>query len=253
MSEALKGRVALVTGSSRGIGAAVARLFASEGALVALHGRDTEALEAVRRDIHDLGGQAIEVAGDVTDFRAIETMRLRIERELGPVDILVANAGGSFTPPAMIEDIPEDGWRASVEGNLTATFLTLKCFLPSMKARKRGAIVTVSSAAARKPHPRAPIPYAVAKAGIVILTQDVAAQAGPYGIRVNCVAPETILTERNLERIPQAQQEQLRAEHPIQRLGTPEDVAHAILYLTSDAAGWITGVVLDVAGGAVMI
>jgi 3-oxoacyl-[acyl-carrier protein] reductase len=231
----------------------VARLLAREGALVALHGRDTEALDAVRRDIEVFGGRTIEVTGNVTDFRTVEAMRLRIERQLGPVDILVANAGGSFTPPAAIEEIPEDGWRASVEGNLTATFLTLKSFLPGMKARKRGVIVTVSSAAARKPHPRAPIPYAAAKAGIVILTQDVAAQAGPYGVRVNCVAPETILTERNLERIPQAQQEQLRAEHPIQRLGAPEDVAQAILYLASDAAGWITGIVVDVAGGAVMV
>lgn len=253
MPETLEGRVALVTGSSRGIGAAVGRLLAREGALVALHGRDIEALEAVRRDIDDSGGRAIEVTGDVTDFRSIETMRLRIERELGPVDILVANAGGSFTPPAAIEEIPEDGWRASVEGNLTATFLALKSFLPGMKARKRGAIVTVSSAAARKPHLRAPIPYAAAKAGIVVLTQDVAAQAGPYGVRVNCVAPETILTERNLERIPLVQRQRLSADHPLQRLGTPEDVAQAVLYLASDAAGWITGVVLDVAGGAVMV
>lgn len=253
MPETLKGRVAFVTGSSRGIGAAVATLLAREGALVALHGRDIEALRAVRRAIDVFGGRAIEVVGDVTDFRMIETMRLRIEQELGPVDILVANAGGSFTPPAAIEEISEDGWRASVEGNLTATFLSVKSFLPGMKARKRGVIVTVSSAAARKPHPRAPIPYAAAKAGIVVLTQDVAAQAGPYGVRVNCIAPETILTERNLERISQAQQQYLRVEHPIRRLGVPEDVAQAVLYLASDAAGWITGVVLDVAGGAVMI
>jgi 3-oxoacyl-[acyl-carrier protein] reductase len=253
MSEALKGRVALVTGSSRGIGAAVVRLLAREGARVAVHGRDREVLEAVRRDIEASGGRAIRVDGDVTDLRAIEAMRLRIERELGPVDILVANAGGSFTPPEPIEEIPEDGWRASVEGNLTATFLTLKSFLPGMKARRRGAIITVSSSAARRPHPRSPIPYAAAKAGIVILTQDVAAQAGPYGIRVNCVAPGTILTERNRERIPAAQQVALREEHPLRRLGEPDDVAQAILYLASDAAGWITGVVLDVAGGSVMV
>src|SRR5258705_12581783 len=101
-------------------------------------------------------------------------MRRRIEDELGPVDILVANAGGNFAAPVPIEEIPEDSWRASVEGNLTATFLTLKSFLPGMKARRRGAIVTVSSAAARRPHPRAPVAYAAAKAGIVILTQGAA-------------------------------------------------------------------------------
>jgi 3-oxoacyl-[acyl-carrier protein] reductase len=253
MSEPLKGRVALVTGSSRGIGAAVARLLAREGALVAVHGRDIEAREAVRRDIEASGGRAIGVDGDVTDFRAIEAMRLCVEETLGPVDVLIANAGGSYTLPALIEEIPEDGWRASVEGNLTATFLTLKSFLPGMKARGRGAIVTLSSSAARRPHPRSPIPYAAAKAGIVILTQDVAAQAGPFGVRVNCVAPETILTERNRERIPAAQQAAMREEHPLRRLGEPDDVAQAIVYLASNAAGWITGVVLDVAGGAVMV
>lgn len=252
MHKALQDRIALVTGSSRGIGAAVARLFAQQGALVAVHGRDADAIEAVRRDIEAGGGRAIAVTGDVTDFQAIEAIRRRIEAELGPVDILVANAGGSFTAPAPIEDIPEAGWRASVDGNLTATFLTMKSFLPGMKARTRGAIVTVSSAAARRPHPGSPIPYAAAKAGVVILTQDVAAQAGPYGVRANCVAPETILTERNRQRIPLAQQQALCAEHPIRRLGAPEDVAQAVLYLASDAAGWITGVVLDVAGGAVM-
>jgi 3-oxoacyl-[acyl-carrier protein] reductase len=95
--------------------------------------------------------------------------------------------------------------------------------------------------------------YAAAKAGIEIFTQDLAAQAGPYGIRVNCIAPETILTERNKERIPAATQDLLREAHPIRRLGTPEDVARAALYLASDDAGWIAGIVLDVAGGAVMV
>jgi len=172
---------------------------------------------------------------------------------VGPVDILVANAGGSFTMPGPIEDTSEEGWRASVDGNLTATFLTIKSFLPGMKQRGTGNIITVSSAAARRPHPRSPIPYAAAKAGIQILTQDLAAQAGPYGIRVNGIAPETILTERNEERIPQAQRQALVELHPVRRLGTPDDVAQAALFLASDAAGWISGVILDVAGGAVMV
>src|SRR5258708_6868711 len=92
-----------------------------------------------------------------------------------------------------------------------------------------------------------------AKAGIQILTQDLAAQAGPYGVRVNCVSPETILTERNQQQIPEAVQEQLAGMHPLRRLGTPEDVARAAFYLASDEAAWITGVVLDVAGGAVLV
>ena len=145
----------------------------------------------------------MKVVADVTKFDQIETMRQEVERTFGPIDVLVTSAGGSFMAPGPLEDITEVGWRASVEGNLTATFLTLKSVLPSMKARKTGSIITISSAAGRKPHPQAPIPYSAAKAGIQVLTQDVAAQAGPHGIRVNCIAPETILTEGNQRRIPE--------------------------------------------------
>jgi 3-oxoacyl-[acyl-carrier protein] reductase len=180
-------------------------------------------------------------------------MRNEIEKTYGPVDLLVANAGGSFSMPGPIEQTTEEGWRASVDGNLTATFFTIKSFLPGMKERKRGNIITISSAAGRRPHPQSPIPYAVAKAGIELMTQDVAAQAGPFNVRVNCIAPETILTERNLERIPDAQKKALVESHPLKRLGTPEDVARAAMFLASDAAGWITGIVVDVAGGAVMV
>ena len=249
----LKDKVALVTGSSRGIGAAIAALFAREGAKVALHGRDTQALSAVLADIAQAGGEASYVTADTTKFSDIETMRRRIEREFGPVDILVANAGGSFTTPGPIEQTTEEEWRASIDENLTATFLTIKSFLPRMKERRTGSIITMSSAASRKPYPMSPIAYAAAKAGIEILTQDLAGQIGPYGIRANCIAPETILTERNRTRIPSAQQTDLIKLHPVRRLGTPEDVAHAALYLASDDAAWIAGIILDVAGGAVMV
>ena len=122
----LQDKVALVTGSSRGIGAAIAKLFARRGAKVAVHGRDTATLATVQMEIEHAGGRAMQVVGDVTRFSDIEAMRRQVEQELGPVDILVANAGGSFTPPGPLEDTIEDGWRASLDGNLTATFLTIK-------------------------------------------------------------------------------------------------------------------------------
>lgn len=249
----LEGKVALITGSSRGIGAAIAKLFAQHGAKVAIHGRDTKALSVVRSEIGQAGGRVIECQADVTSFAEIEAMRQRIEAELGPIEILVANAGGSFAAPGPLEETTEEGWHASINGNLTATFLTIKSVLPGMKERKSGNIVTLSSAAARRPHPNSPIPYAAAKAGVQILTQDLAAQVGPHGIRVNCIAPETILTERNDQRISAEQQTALVETHPIRRLGTPEDVAHAALYLVSDESAWITGIVLDVAGGSVLV
>src|SRR6266851_4923001 len=219
----LKDTVALVTGSSHGIGAAIATLFAREGAKVVVHGRDTAAMSAVTADIERAGGRAMQFAADVTKFADIEAMRRQIEQELGPVDVLVANAGGNPTRPGPVEQISEDDWRAAIDSNLTATFLTIKSFLPGMKERKAGSIVTISSAAARRPHPGSPVPYAAAKAGIQMLTQDLAAQ-----------------------------QEELVGMHPLRRLGTPEEVARAALYLVSDDAAWITGVILDVAGGAVL-
>jgi NAD(P)-dependent dehydrogenase (short-subunit alcohol dehydrogenase family) len=186
--EVLANRVVLVTGSSRGIGAAIARLFAERGARVALHGRDAQALASIQAEIEGGGGRAISVRADVTRLAEIEAMRHEIEERLGPVDVLVANAGGTFSPPRPVEELDEAGWHASVDENLTATFLTM-----------------------------------------------------------------TILTERNEQRIPAASRDPLVEAHPLKRLGTPEDVARAALFLASEESAWITGAILDVSGGAVMV
>jgi 3-oxoacyl-[acyl-carrier protein] reductase len=249
----LLGRIALVTGSSRGIGAAIAELFARQGAIVVVHGRDFDAVAAVTSRIETAGGRALAAVCDLTRFDQVEAMRDLIEQRHGPVEILVANAGGSTVRPGPLEGLSEAEWRESVDANLTATFLTIKAFLPAMKRSGRGTIITMSSAAARRPTAQSPIAYTAAKAGIQLLTKSLALQAGPAGVRVNCIAPETILTDRNRRQIPEEAQEALRLAHPIQRLGRPDDVAEAALFLASDHSGWISGATLDVAGGSVLV
>jgi len=246
----LDGRVALVTGSSRGIGAAIARRFAEHGAAVVVHGRDEAAVADVRGRVEALGGRAIGVTAELTDFDAVISMRDRVTAELGAVDLLVANAGGNLVRPGPVEEVSADDWRHTIDLNLTATFLTVKAFLPGMKERGHGTIITMSSAAARRPTAQSPVAYAAAKAGIQVLTRSLAVQAGPSGVRVNCLAPESILTERNEQQIPDDVKEQMRTQHPIPRLGTPDDVADAALFLASDQSAWIT--VTDIAGGSVL-
>lgn len=244
--------MALVTGSSRGIGAAIALTFATAGARVVLHGRDEKALAATRARISDVGGRAISVTGDVTLAGDLARIREEILDEYGDPDVLVTNAGGSQSRPTPIEDITEASWRADIDQNLTSTFLTVKCFLPAMKERRAGSIITVSSASGRQPSGHTLVAYGAAKAGVQMFTQDLAAQVGPYGIRANCLAPETILTEANERWIPVDTQRSLAESHPLQRLGTPDDVARAALFLASDESSWITGIVVDIAGGAVL-
>jgi 3-oxoacyl-[acyl-carrier protein] reductase len=242
-------KIVLVTGSSRGIGTAIAKAFAAQGAKLALHGRDKAALSVVEAEIRESGGTAKVFTAELTRFDEVEAMREDIEAAFGVPDILILNVGANLTPPAALEDIPEDGWRRTIDANLTSTYLTIKSFLPKMKARKSGNVLTMASSAARMPNAHSPIAYGAAKAGIILMTQDLAAQVGPFGIRVNCMAPATIMTERNLRQIPAEKREIILKMHSLQRLGTPEDVAQAALFLASEGSSWMTGITLDIAGG----
>src|SRR5829696_5808777 len=249
----LAGKVAVVTGGSGGIGAATCRLLAANGAKVAVNGRDQAKIDTVVHAIRTTGGEAIGAAGDCTDLAAVERLREQVEHDLGPAHVLAAFVGGGRARPGPVADIPVEDWRSTVDGSLTATFLTLKSFLPGMIERGRGAIVTMASSAARLPGLGAPAPYVAAKAGVVMLTRQVASEVGRHGVRVNCLAPHTILTEQIQRAAPQEWREKMAAAIPLGRLGTPEDVALAAMFLASDSAAWLTGVTLDVAGGYVMI
>lgn len=248
----LEGRVALVTGGSRGIGAATCAALAANGVKVAVNGRDHDAIATVVDAVRAAGGTAIGVPADVCSSGETEALRERVEAELGPVDILVPFAGGFWAYTA-VQDISEEEWHAVIDANLTSTFLTVKAFLPSMIQRRSGVIVTMASNAARVLDATLTASYAAAKAGIVQFSRHVAREVGPHGVRVNCIAPGTTATERIERNLSPEQRAELAARAPLGRLGTPEDSAYATLFLASDAAGWLTGVTLDVTGGRVMV
>jgi 3-oxoacyl-[acyl-carrier protein] reductase len=247
----LSGKTAFVTGGSGGIGAETCRWLAANRVRVAVSGRNVEALGRVVEDLKRFGAKTISIAADCTDSDAIERARLATEEKFGAVDILLAFAGGGNAVPAPVDQTTEDDWRSGIDHNLTATFLTLKAFLPGMKARRAGAIVTMASTAGRAASPASPA-YAAAKAGVIMLTRHLAQEVGPMNVRVNCISPSAILTERTAQHMPETKRAAIAALHPLNKLGTPADVAAAALFLVSDSGSWITGATLDIAGGRLM-
>jgi 3-oxoacyl-[acyl-carrier protein] reductase len=246
----LAGRTALVTGASRGIGAGIARALAARGARVVLTARDAAALEAVVADIRRNGGEAAHVAADLTDEDAVQSLREAAELRFGAVTLLVACAGGGGRGGPLVEE-ETAAWRGALEANLTSAFLTLKAFLPGMYEAGRGSVVLMSSSAGRQLS-GASAAYAAAKAGLQSLMRQAAADGGPKGVRVNAIAPSAIVTEQ-LAALPESARQEIAKGFPLGRLGQIDDVADATLFLLSDAASWVTGVTLDLAGGRVML
>lgn len=247
----IAGRVALVTGGSRGIGAALCRLLAAQGASVVVNGRDKVVMDQVVTSIRETGGNAHPVVADVTDPAAVTHLREESERVFGPIELLAVIAGVGGRPSA-IGDVAPDTWRAGLEANLTSAFLTLREFLPGMQDRGRGAVVTMSSNSGRLPFHPAP-QYAAAKAGLLMLTREAADQAARFGVRVNALAPATTMNDTIRANTNEQILTKMAQSFPLGRLGSPEDSAEAAAFLLSDAASWITGATLDVAGGKVMV
>lgn len=247
----LAGKVALVTGSSRGIGAETARYLAGNKVKVVINARQAEAVEHVVTEINASGGAAIGCVADCSKAEQIEEMRQQIERQFGVVSLLFAFAGGDGNPEP-IEQLTEERWDAVMAGNLKSKFLTVKNFLPGMKQRGAGSIVLMCSAAGRVTS-HASLAYSAAQAGVVMLTRNLAQQVGKAGVRVNAIAPSTVMNDKIRQHMPKDQQRSLAVSYPVPRLGEPADVAAAALFLSSDASSWITGIVLDVAGGKVML
>ncbi len=246
----LAGKVAFVTGGSSGIGATTARVLAANGVRVGVSGRNVGAIDRVVSAIREAGGEAIASPADCTKADALAQARELVTRDLGPVEILVAFAGSGGEPTPFLQ-LTEERWRTVVDDNLTATFLTIKAFAPGMIERQRGAIVTMASSAGRLPGLASP-PYAAAKAGIVMLTGHLAKELGPQGVRVNCVAPSAVMNDR-LARVPPDKLREIAAGFPLGRIGEPQDVAQATLYLVSESSSWVTGVTLDISGGRIIV
>jgi 3-oxoacyl-[acyl-carrier protein] reductase len=249
----LDGKVAVVTGGSKGIGAATSVLLGHNRARVAVCGRDREAIERVTSQTRDAGAAAaVGLAADLTTPDAVARLRADVEEELGPAEVLFAFAGG-FGARTPLLRTQLDEWNAVIESNLTSTFLTLREFAPGMVERGAGSIVTMASNAARFLDIKLTASYAAAKAGIAMLSRHAALELGPHGVRVNVLAPATILSERVKGAMDEDRLASIAAMSPLGKIGVPEDPALAALFLASDSARWMTGVTLDVAGGRIMM
>jgi 3-oxoacyl-[acyl-carrier protein] reductase len=244
----LKDKVALVTGGSRGIGAAIARVLAGYGADVAvnyLSGADLA--EDVVSAIRTLGRRAIAIKADVTSAFDAERMIEQAEKRFGPIDILVNNAG--HNPLHSIDRMNEADWDAVLALNLKSYFLCTKAVLPAMTARGTGHIINISSISGQRGGLSCDVDYSAAKAGIMGFTRSLARWAAPRGILVNAIAPGYIMTENLRAACSEERLAELVSSIPLGRLGTPEDIGEVAAFLAGPGGAYMVGEVMTVNGG----
>jgi meso-butanediol dehydrogenase / (S,S)-butanediol dehydrogenase / diacetyl reductase len=247
VSERLAGRTAVITGGGRGIGRVIAHRFAAEGAAVVVADVASERADDVAREIGDAGGAAMATHTDVTVAADVSAMRASAEDAFGGVDVLVNNAAVDGGDDLLVID--EATWDRDIRVCLKSVFLCSKELLPGMIERRRGVIVNIASVNGLAYY--ANEGYSAAKAGMISLTKSIAARYGRYGVRCVAIAPGTIRTpiwQEKIDREPEVF-ERLTRWYPLRRVGEPEDVASAALFLASDEASWITGTVVGVDGG----
>ena len=244
----LTGRVALVTGSSRGIGAALAQGLAEAGARVVLNGRDGAALEAARAALEAAHPGQVEVAGfDVTDDAAVRAAVDGIESRVGPIDVLVNNAGVQHRVPMLDLDVAD--WHRVLDANLTGPFLVARAVARHMLPRGRGKIVNVASVQARLARPGI-APYAASKGGLAMLTRTMCAEWGPSGVQANAIAPgyfDTVLTSALVN--DPTFDAWVRGRTPAGRWGRPEELVGTVLWLASAGSDFVNGQIVHVDGG----
>ena len=243
-------KVVLITGASRGIGAAAARLFAQNGWAVGInYCSSRKAARALSDEITAAGGKAVVIQGDVSDSAQAARVVAEAERELGAIDALVCNAGVAL-PQQLLTDTTDEQWRRVMGVDLDGVFYTIRAAIPGMVRRQQGSIVTVSSMWGVTGG-SCEGAYSAAKAGVIGLTRALAKELGPSHIRVNCVAPGVIDTEMN-GGLDQESMDALAEETPLGRIGTGEDVARSILFLAGEQSCFVTGQVLQTNGGIVI-
>ena len=241
-------KAALITGGSRGIGAACARLFARQGYGVGIVCRKAkDRAEALAEELAALGVPVKVYVCDVAQREQVQAMTAAFLREFGRIDVLVCNAG--IARQELFTDITEASWREVMGVDLDGVFYCAQAALPDMLHRKAGKIITLSSMWGQV-GASCEVAYSTAKAGVIGMTKALAKELGPSGITVNCVAPGVIDTEMN-GNLPQDIKDELAEETPLERLGTPEDVAQAVWFLASSAGDFFTGQVLAPNGGLI--
>jgi 3-oxoacyl-[acyl-carrier protein] reductase len=245
----LKDHVAIVTGAAGGIGKAIALIFVREGVKVVLVDVDRAKLETVKDEIVRGKGEAVAISCDITKSVDVAELVRQTYQIFGCIDILVNNAG--IIRRGTIETVTEKDWDQVIAVNLKGTFNCCKAVVEIMKKQGYGKIINISSIAGKLGDITSAPGYGPSKAGVDALTKTLARQLAPYGINVNAVSPHAIETEMSAQWSEQRRRE-IIASIPLGRLGKPEDVAEAALFLASDEASFITGEILDVNGGALM-